>query len=90
MTRGSIVQKEKKIVLEELVKHKYEVLADIRIQKDIINEVLQNITRPFNNMGGGNIVPVRKFKTGIAIIDGALLGYFIIKKIRKWFKRGKR
>lgn len=90
MTRGPIVQKEKKIALEELVQRKIEVLADIRIQKDVINQSFQNIIHPFNGTAKAGVLTPKKFSTGIAIFDGALLGFSIIKKIRGFFRRRKR
>lgn len=90
MSRGPIVQKEKKVVLDELVQRKLEVLADIRIQKDVINQNIQNIIHPFNNVHQTGIVSAKRFSTGIAIIDGALVGYSIIKRIKNLFRRKRR
>lgn len=81
-----IVRKEKRITLEELQQLKREVLMDIRIQKETINQTVQGIVGPFTK-SSNSLPSVKSFNTGIAVFDGILMGYKIIKKIRGFFKK---
>jgi len=85
MSRQLTVNHLKKLQLEDIQVRKQEILTEIGLQKDVIVYSAKRMVSPFSpsNSGGG----FKKMSTGIAIFDGVLVGYKIIKKIRGLFKR---
>lgn len=88
MNKQLTVNKLKRLTLEDISQRKQELLDEINIQKDIIVYSTQRVFSPFTsneeNSGGGMF---KKLNTGLAIFDGVMIGYKIIKNIKKFFWR---
>ena len=76
----------KPITLEIIRQQKAEKLAEIRASKQRISESARQLFRPVETAGGASIL-VNKFSSGIAIFNGVMTGFKIIKRIRSLFKR---
>ncbi|MDL2212842.1 hypothetical protein LJC72_05575 [Bacteroides sp. OttesenSCG-928-D19] len=78
----------KKVQLSDIKQRKLEVRNEISLQKDVISYSAKRIISPFSSNGksSGNGI-VKKFNTGLAIFDGVMIGYKMIKGIKKAFRR---
>lgn len=76
----------KPITLEMICQQKAEKLTEIRASKQRISESAQQLFHPVENSGGTNML-VNNFSSGIAIFNGVMTGFKIIKRIRSLFKR---
>lgn len=90
MSKQQLIEnKLKRLTLEDVHNRKLDVLEEIGLQKDVIVYSSQKIFSPFvptsGGADGGGIV--KKFSTGVAIFDGVMVGYKIIKSIKKIFSR---
>ena len=74
------------ITLDMICQQKAEKLAEIRASKQRISESARQLFRPVETAGGASIL-VNKFSSGIAIFNGVMTGFKIIKRIRSLFKR---
>ena len=76
----------KPITLEMICQQKAEKLTEIRASKQRISESARQLFHPVENSGGTNML-VNNFSSGIAIFNGVMTGFKIIKRIRSLFKR---
>ena len=76
----------KPITLEMIRQQKAEKLAEIRASKQRISESARQLFRPVETAGGASML-VNNFSSGIAIFNGVMTGFKIIKRIRSLFKR---
>ena len=76
----------KPITLEIIRQQKAEKLVEIRTSKQRISESARQLFRPVETAGGASML-VNNFSSGIAIFNGVMTGFKIIKRIRSLFKR---
>lgn len=85
MNKQLTVNHLKKLELADIKQRKQEVLTEINLQKEVIVYSAKRISPFSSNTNGGSIF--KKVGTGVALFDGAMMGYKIIKKIKKLFRR---
>lgn len=76
----------KPITLEMICQQKAEKLTEIRATKERIAESARQLFSPIETTGRANLL-VNNFSSGIAIFNGVMTGFKIIKRIRSLFKR---
>ena len=76
----------KPITLEMICQQKAEKLTEIRASKQKITESARQLFHPIETTGGTNML-VNNFSSGIAIFNGVITGFKIIKRIRSLIKR---
>ena len=74
------------ITLDMICQQKAEKLAEIRASKQRITDQARELFRPSEVMGGAELL-TNNFSSGIAIFNGVMTGFKIIKRIRKFFQR---
>lgn len=77
----------KKLQLEDIKQRKREIRTEIGLQKDVIVYSAKRIVSPFSNTETTGINIFKKFGTGVAVFDGILMGYKMIKGIKRLFRR---
>jgi hypothetical protein len=78
-------QCQRTITLAEIAHRKAQVKQEICEQKKQITLTAGNLLSPLASVGSSANALIKKFNTGVAIFDGVMLGFRIIKKIRKLF-----
>ena len=73
------------ITLDKICQQKSEKLAEIRASKQRITENVREIFRPSSNIEEGKTL-MNNFSSGIAIFNGIITGFKIIKRIRNLFR----
>lgn len=73
------------ITLEEIAKRKAELRKEISEQKTRMTTTTQKIFAPLMPDPSGNPL-MKSFNTGLAIFDGVMMGFKIIKSIKRFFK----
>lgn len=73
------------ITLEEIARRKVELKKEIGEQKSRMTTTTQNIFAPLMPSPGSNPL-MRSFNTGLAVFDGVMMGFKIIKSIRRFFR----
>ena len=74
------------ITLDMICQQKAEKLAEIRASKQRITDQARELFHPSEVMGGAKLL-TNNFSSGIAIFNGVMTGFKIIKRIRKFFQR---
>lgn len=74
------------ITLEMISQQKAEKLAEIRASKQRITDTASQIFHP-NNQPEENNMLINRFGSGIAIFNGIITGFKIIKRMRNLFRR---
>lgn len=72
--------------LEIICQQKAEKLAEIRASKQRMSESVRQLFKPEETMEGAHAV-MHNFNSGIAIFNGIMTGFKIIKRIRKFFRK---
>ena len=75
-----------KVTLEMISQQKVQKLTEIRESKHRITDTAIQLFRPNEVQGGSNAL-MNNFSSGIAIFNGVMTGFKIIKRIRSLFKR---
>lgn len=75
-----------KVTLEMISQQKVQKLTEIRESKQRITDTAIQLFRPNEVQGGSNAL-MNNFSSGIAIFNGVMTGFKIIKRIRSLFKR---
>lgn len=75
-----------KVTLEMISQQKAQKLTEIRESKQRITDTAIQLFRPNEEQGGNNVL-MNNFSSGIAIFNGVMTGFKIIKRIRSLFKR---
>ena len=75
-----------KVTLEMISQQKVQKLTEIRESKQRITDTAIQLFRPTEVQGGSNAL-MNNFSSGIAIFNGVMTGFKIIKRIRSLFKR---
>ena len=75
-----------KVTLEMISQQKVQKLTEIRESKQRITDTAIQLFRPNEVQGGSNAL-MNNFRSGIAIFNGVMTGFKIIKRIRSLFKR---
>ena len=73
------------ITLDMICQQKAEKLAEIRASKQRITENARDLFRPSSNTEEGKAI-MNNFSSGIAIFNGIITGFKIIKRIRNLFR----
>ena len=73
------------ITLDMICQQKSEKLAEIRVSKERIIRNAREIFRPSSNIEEGKTI-MNNFSSGIAIFNGIITGFKIIKRIRNFFQ----
>lgn len=76
----------KAITLDMICQQKAEKLSDIRASKQRIVDQTRELFHPSKTTGGTNAL-TSNFSSGIAIFNGVMTGFKIIKRIRSFFRR---
>lgn len=74
------------ITLDMICQQKTEKLAEIRASKQRITDQARELFRPSEAIGSAKMLS-NNFSSGIAIFNGVMTGFKIIKRIRKFFQR---
>ena len=73
------------VTLESIAQKKAMLLQEIRLQKEIMTGLTQEIFAPLATNKANAMM--RAFNTGMAVFDGIVLGVKVMKKFRKIFGR---
>lgn len=73
--------------LESIALQKAELLKQIRLQKEIMTEITQEIFAPLAPATNKTSSMMRAFNTGMAVFDGVMLGIKVMKKFKSLFGR---
>mgnify|MGYP006366568597 CR=1 FL=1 len=74
------------ITLEMICQQKAEKLAEIRASKAKIQQTATELFHPSEAVRGANAL-MSNFSSGIAIFNGVMTGFKIIKRIRNFFRK---
>ena len=74
------------ITLDMICQQKTEKLAEIRASKQRISNQARELFHPSETTGSTNAL-MNNFSSGIAIFNGVMTGFKIIKRIRNLFRR---
>lgn len=74
------------ITLKMICQQKAEKLAEIRASKAKIQQTATELFHPSEAVRGANAL-MSNFSSGIAIFNGVMTGFKIIKRIRNLFRR---
>ena len=74
------------ITLDMICQQKADKLAEIRASKQRIANQARELFHPSEVIGGAKLLS-NNFSSGIAIFNGVMTGFKIIKRIRKFFQR---
>ena len=74
------------ITLDMICQQKAEKLAEIRASKQRIADQTRELFHPTESTGSTNAL-MNNFSSGMAIINGVVTGFKIIKRIRSFFRR---
>ena len=74
------------VTLESIAQKKAMLLQEIRLQKEIMTGLTQEIF-VYNSATNTKNAMMRAFNTGMAVFDGIVLGVKVMKKFRKIFGR---
>ncbi|MBQ2856228.1 MAG: hypothetical protein IJE78_03740 [Bacteroidaceae bacterium] len=74
------------ITLDMICQQKAEKLAEIRASKQRISNQARELFHPSETTGSTNAL-MNNFSSGIAIFNGVMTGFKIIKRIRNLFRR---
>jgi hypothetical protein len=86
MSNQLTVNQLKKLQLEDIIQRKREIRTEIGLQKDVIvYSAKRLVSFSSGTTPGGGIF--KKFGTGMAVFDGILIGYKMIKRVKKLFRR---
>ena len=73
------------ITLDKIYQQKAEKLAEIQASKLRITNQARELFHPSETAGGNNAL-MNNFSSGIAIFNGVMTGFKIIRRIRNLFK----
>ena len=73
------------VTLESIAQKKAMLLQEIRLQKEIMTGLTQEIFAPLEPATNKANAMMRAFNTGMAVFDGIVLGVKVMKKFRKIF-----
>ena len=76
----------KEITLEMICQQKAEKLSEIRASKQRMTEQARDLFKPTESMKNANAL-MNNFSSGVAIFNGVMTGFKIIKRIRNIFRR---
>lgn len=76
----------KEITLEMICQQKAEKLSEIRASKQRMTEQARELFKPSESMKSANAL-MSNFSSGVAIFNGVMTGFKIIKRIRNIFRR---
>ena len=76
----------KEITLEMICQQKAEKLSEIRASKQRMTEQARDLFKPTESMKSANAL-MNNFSSGVAIFNGVMPGFKIIKRIRNIFRR---
>lgn len=76
------------ITLEDIARLKAEKLEEIREQKKAMTRTTHRIFAPLAPAASKGDALMRSFNTGMAVFDGVMMGLKIMKKIRRFFRKG--
>lgn len=76
------------ITLEDIARLKAEKLEEIREQKRAMTRTARRIFAPLAPAASKGDALMRSFNTGMAVFDGVMMGLKIMKKIRRFFRKG--
>lgn len=80
-------QTTQKITLEDIARHKEEILIEICIQKEAMTAAAKEIFAPLAPAASTGNALMRSFNTGMAIFDGVMMGIKIMRKVRSLFQK---
>lgn len=79
-----------KYTMDDIVRLKQDLLADIHKQKDLMSDLTHEIFAPLSPAPSGKNGLMHSFNTGMAIFDGVVLGVKVIHKFRSLFHKKKK
>lgn len=75
------------VTLESIARKKAELLQEIRLQKEVMAGLTQEIFAPLEPATNKANAMMRAFNTGMAVFDGIVLGIKVMKKFKRLFGR---
>lgn len=79
-----------KYTMDDIVRLKQELSADIQNQKRIMSDLTHEIFDPVTPAPTGKNGLMHSLNTGMAVIDGVVLGVKVIRKFRSFFHHKKK
>lgn len=77
------------VTLEMILRQKVAKQAEIRESRQRINDMTRQIFHPVQETATGANALMNNFQSGMAIFNGVMTGFKIIKRIRAFFQRKK-
>ncbi|SHG05030.1 hypothetical protein SAMN05444405_12157 [Bacteroides luti] len=77
---------DKGITLVDVVRKRVETKQKIAMQKEKIAATYADILSPISNIASGPSF-LNRFKTGINLFNGIIVGFNLMKKFRKYFHK---
>lgn len=74
------------VTLESIAQKKAMLLQEIRLQKEIMTGLTQEIFAPLEPATNKANAMMRAFNTGMAVFDGIVLGVKVMKKFKKYLE----
>lgn len=73
------------VTLESIAQQKAVLLKKIRIQKEVMTVLTQEIFAPLEPATNKANAMMRAFNTGMAVFDGVMLGIKMMRKFKRMF-----
>ena len=77
------------LTLEDLQQRRAEALEELRTQKQVMSDTARNLFAPIAPAADKGTAIMRAFNTGMAVFDGVMLGWKILKQVPRFFRRNK-
>ncbi|GEM_PF-1130172 len=89
MNKQLTVNRLKRVAPEDIRLRKLELLDEINLQKDVIVYSAKKMLNPFagTETAVGSNRMMKKFSTGMVLVDGIMMGYKVFKGIKRLFRR---
>ena len=72
--------------LEMICQQKTEKLAEIQISKQKMTKTVRHLFKPEESMESAHAI-MHNFNSGVAILNGLITGFKIMKRIRDFFRK---
>ncbi len=76
--------------LDEIIQLRKSKLEEIKTQKQVLSDSAKDIFAPFKPFASRGYNIIHSINAGMAIFDGIILGFKVMKKIRSLFKSNRK
>ena len=77
---------QRNISLADIATQKAAIQKQLGKQKEKVNELTQNFMAPFKPVAKKSNAVMGAFNTSLAIFDGVLIGYKLLRRVKKFWK----